>query len=83
MPDSKHDDGASTTGPVEMVTVPALGPEWKASEMRDMTKSAKRQRKREAIQAKWKSWNRGEEGACGGCLTRKALVFGLFGVCIV
>jgi len=83
VPDSKQDEGANTTGPVEMVTVPALGPEWKTSEMREMTKSAKRQRKREAIQSRWKSWNRDQEGFCGGFLTRKALVFGLFGVCIV
>ena len=83
VPDSKQDEGANTTGPVEMVTVPALGPEWKTSEMQEMTKSAKRQRKREAIQSRLKSWNRDEEGFCGGFLTRKTLVFGLFGVCIV
>lgn len=74
---------ASTAGPVEMITVPALGPEWKREEMRDMTKAGKREKKEESRRAKWKAWNRGERGMCGRYFTRKVLVFTLFGLCAV
>jgi len=74
-PDSKADENAL---PVEMVTVPTLGPEWKSSEMRDMTKAGKREKQSEDMAKKWKGWNRGEYGLCGGCLTRKVLVFVIF-----
>ncbi|KAF8964332.1 hypothetical protein BDZ97DRAFT_1815922 [Flammula alnicola] len=68
-------------GKVEMVTVPALGPEWGKEEMHQVTKAGKRERKQEASKAFWKSWNRGERGLCGHYFTRKVLVFFMFGLC--
>jgi hypothetical protein len=64
-----------------MVTVPALGPEWKLSEMRDMTKAGKREKKAEARKEAWKLWKRDQVGLCGGWLTRRVFVFILFVVC--
>lgn len=73
---------ADPEGKVEMVTVPALGPEWAKDEMRDMTKSGRRERKKEARKQFWKEWNRGQRGLCGKYFTRKVLVFFLFGLCV-
>ncbi|KAF8868671.1 hypothetical protein BD779DRAFT_1614914 [Infundibulicybe gibba] len=73
------DQGA--TGPVELVTVPALGPEWRRSEMRDMTKSGRREKKSDARKEKWTQWKRGERGMCGKYFTRRVLVFTLFALC--
>lgn len=78
-PEPKGDD-ASTVGPVEMVTVPTLGPEWQKSELRGMTKAAKREKKAEMIKRKWQGWNRDEKG---GLFTRKRLIFVLFGLCVI
>lgn len=74
---------AATPGPVEMVTVPALGAEWKSSELRGMTKAGRRQAKSEARQERWDDWRRGRTGLCGGWLTRRVLTFVMFGLCIV
>lgn len=79
-PVPKAEDATSTVGPTEIVTVPALGPEWKKSEMRDMTKAGRREKKAETRRQKWKAWNRGEKGLCGNWFTRKTLAFVLFGV---
>ncbi|CAL1713670.1 unnamed protein product [Somion occarium] len=73
-----NDEGSSNAGPVEMVTVPALGPEWKASELRDMTKSGRKEAKREQRAEKWKQWKRGERGLCGRYFTRKFTAWFLF-----
>jgi len=81
-PPSKYDDVASSIGPVEMVTVPALGPEWKASELRNMTKSGKREQKTEAQKKVWKDWRRDKRGLCGDYFTRRFTVFFVFGLCI-
>jgi hypothetical protein len=80
-PEPKGDEG-STHGPVEMVTVPTLGPEWQKSELRNMTKAAKREKKAEMIKRKWTGWKRDEEGLCGGWLTRRRLIFVLFALCV-
>ncbi|TFK27654.1 hypothetical protein FA15DRAFT_701658 [Coprinopsis marcescibilis] len=66
---------------VEMVTVPALGAEWGKDELRDMTKSGRKEKKRDRRRAFWKSWNRDQRGLCGKYFTRKVLVFFLFGLC--
>lgn len=77
------DDTLSATGTqVEMVTVPVLGPEWKSSELRDMTKSAKKERKTEDRSQKYKQWRRGQRGICGSCFTCRVTVFFIFGLCI-
>src|SRR5882762_9784642 len=79
---TKIDEEPSAVGPVEMVTVPALGPEWKASELLDMTKRGKKEKKMEERQRKWKQFNRGQLGLCGQAwLTRRVAVFIAFGVC--
>ncbi|KAK2465295.1 hypothetical protein APHAL10511_002649 [Amanita phalloides] len=72
-----------TTGPVEMVTVPALGAEWSKVEMRDMTKAGKSERKADTRREAWKAWNRGERGMCGHYCTRKVFVFVLFFLCVL
>ncbi|PSS34087.1 hypothetical protein PHLCEN_2v1881 [Hermanssonia centrifuga] len=48
-----------------MITVPALGPEWKASELRDMTKRGRREDAADRRAQKWKEWRRGERGLVG------------------
>lgn len=77
----KLEDQESTTGPVEMVTVPALGPEWKASELRDLKGKGKKEANREDMARKWKEWRRGERGLCGRYFTRKFTVWFLFALC--
>ncbi|KAJ6455416.1 hypothetical protein C8R45DRAFT_1036288 [Mycena sanguinolenta] len=65
-------------GPVEMVTVPALGPEWKKSEMHDMTKAAKREKRAERRKQLWQDWTRGNRG--GKWFTKRVIVFTCFGL---
>ncbi|KAH7099544.1 hypothetical protein BKA62DRAFT_709271 [Auriculariales sp. MPI-PUGE-AT-0066] len=61
----------ATTPEVELVTVPAFGAEWNKDELKGMTKSGKRKAKTQA---------RNDTGACGGCFTRRLLVFVIFGL---
>lgn len=61
----------ATTAPVEMVTVPALGPEWQKSELGAVAKKLKREERAERRKQKWKEWKRGERGLCGRYFTRK------------
>ncbi|RPD56622.1 hypothetical protein L226DRAFT_615419 [Lentinus tigrinus ALCF2SS1-7] len=68
-------------GNVEMVTVPALGPEWKAEELRGMSKKAHRQEKMEDMATKWKMWRRGETGLCGKYFTRRFTAWFVFALC--
>ncbi|TBU22366.1 hypothetical protein BD309DRAFT_1085143 [Dichomitus squalens] len=68
-------------GGVEMVTVPALGPEWKAEELHGMSKKAKREEKLENISSKWKRWRRDEDGLCGKWFTRRFTAWFIFGLC--
>jgi hypothetical protein len=84
-PLAKGDDTASSIGPVEMVTVPGFGPEWKKSEMRDMTKAGKREKKAEGRRQIWTQWRRDQRGMFGKqWLTRRYLVFFLFGLsCVI
>ncbi|KAL4249803.1 hypothetical protein ABKN59_006610 [Abortiporus biennis] len=78
----KHEDISSPTGPVEMVTVPALGPEWNKDEMRQMTRKGRGEAGRERRAQKWKEWKRGERGMCGRYFTRKFTAWFLFGLCV-
>jgi len=75
------EDVADSENKVEMVTVPALGPEWAKDEMHQMTKAGKKERKNESRAQFWKSWNRGERGLCGRYFTRRVFIFFLFGLC--
>ncbi|KAG5644549.1 hypothetical protein DXG03_008204 [Asterophora parasitica] len=77
----KEEQQEGVANPVEMVTVPALGPEWARSELRDMTKAGRREKKAETRREKLTAWNRGERGICGKYFTKKTLVFVVFGVC--
>ncbi len=65
-----------------MVTVPALGPEWKAEELRGMSKKAKREDNIENLSRKWKKWTRGETGLCGSYFTRRFTAWFAFGLCV-
>ncbi|KAF5362878.1 hypothetical protein D9758_007018 [Tetrapyrgos nigripes] len=80
---SKTDLSNPSTPGTELVTVPALGPEWRKDEMRDMTKTAKRARRYESRREAWKAWNRGERGICGRWFTKKMLVIVVFVVCVI
>lgn len=80
-PPNKSLEAGDNLGNVEMVTVPALGPEWNSSEMRNMTKKAKREDAAEVRGQKWKEWRRGERGMCGNYFTRRFTVFFMFGLC--
>lgn len=82
-PSAPKAQSEDNVGPVELVTVPALGPEWRKSEMKEMTKTGRREKKAELRSEKWTAWRRGERGMCGRYFTRKVLVFVLFGVCVV
>ncbi|KAG8933805.1 hypothetical protein FRC01_007051 [Tulasnella sp. 417] len=78
--------GTSTTyePEVELVTVPAMGAEWSAQELRDMKKSGRAEIKAEKRQRAWNAFVRDQEGLCGvPWLTRKVIVWGAFAFCIV
>ncbi|KAF9265225.1 hypothetical protein L218DRAFT_898843 [Marasmius fiardii PR-910] len=76
-------EDASTIGPVELVTVPAMGPEWKRDELSNMMKKSRKAKKAEARATKWREWNRGQRGWCGGWLTRRVFVIVLFVICVI
>lgn len=78
----KEEEPGTPAGQVELVTVPALGPEWKASELRELTGKAKRERDLESFADKWHAWNRGERGMCGPYFTRRWTAYIFFGLCI-
>jgi len=77
----QKEEVASSIGPVEMVTVPALGPEWQRDELRNMTKAGRREKKTESRKHAWKEWNRGHRGMCGKWFTKRMLVVFLFILC--
>lgn len=80
----KSEQTPTTTGPVELVTVPALGPEWQRDEMRDMTKAGRREKKAAARRERWKAFNRDQTGLFGRkWLTRKRVLVGLFVLCVI
>ncbi|THV03632.1 hypothetical protein K435DRAFT_774860 [Dendrothele bispora CBS 962.96] len=70
-------------GQVELVTVPALGPEWRKEEMKGMTKKAKREKKNDKRREALRAWNRGERGICGKWFTKRMLVVVMFVTCVV
>jgi len=82
-PSPYKEEEPSTPGPTELVTVPALGPEWKASELHEMTSKAKREHAVESFSEKWSAWNRGERGMCGSYFTRRTFTYVFFGLCVV
>ncbi|TFY51868.1 hypothetical protein EVG20_g10802, partial [Dentipellis fragilis] len=78
----KHEDEESAVGPVELVTVPALGPEWKAEEMAHMTRRGRNADKNHERVRWWRAWGRGQTGMCGQrWLTRRVFVFVIFALC--
>lgn len=83
-PSPRHEEEErSTLNPVELVTVPALGAEWKASELRDMKKAGKAEKKQEYRSRRWKEFTRGSRGLFGRkWLTGRVIVFGVFGLCV-
>ncbi|KAF9516349.1 hypothetical protein BS47DRAFT_1381074 [Hydnum rufescens UP504] len=76
--ESKSGVGDSSE-PVELVTVPAFGPEWTKGELRAMTKKGRAEEKALHRDAKWKEWKNDNRGLFGKkWLTRKAIVWTLF-----
>lgn len=76
-------EGSQTgAGTVEMITVPALGPEWKADEIGANKRRVMKEAKSERRAQKWKEWRRGERGMCGRYFTRKFTAWFLFILCI-
>jgi hypothetical protein len=77
-------DKTSSLGPVEMVTVPAMGPEWSKNEMREMTKAGRRERKNAQRGNPIQSFRRDKTGLCGiKWLNRKFLTFFIFALIVV
>ncbi|OCH87333.1 hypothetical protein OBBRIDRAFT_796310 [Obba rivulosa] len=74
---------AEEGGNVEMVTVPALGSEWRKEELYGEMKKDRKEAAREARARKWKEWKRGERGMCGRYFTRKFTVWFVFILCVV
>jgi hypothetical protein len=76
-------DEEAAEGPVEMVTVPALGAEWGKDELKGMTKRGRKEQKNtEGFGQKWRKFNRGQYGMFGSkWLTRRTVVFLVFGIC--
>ncbi|KAF8755239.1 hypothetical protein RHS01_05725 [Rhizoctonia solani] len=75
---------ASAANQVELVTVPALGAEWKASELHDMTKAGRAEARAEERRRKWREFNRDQRGLCGiSWAKRTTLVWVIFIVCAV
>ncbi|KAH8114796.1 hypothetical protein DFH11DRAFT_1855446 [Phellopilus nigrolimitatus] len=74
----------STIGaPVELVTVPALGAEWKKEELQAMTKKGRSQQKDAEHMANFRAWTRDQRGCCGKWGTRKHIAIGLFIACVI
>lgn len=73
----------SVSGPVEMVTVPALGAEWKKSELKAMRKSNKKKDRADSRWRKFRAWTRDQTGLCGKWGTRRQIAIGAFIVCVV
>ena len=79
---TRLDEDATAKGPVELVTVPALGAEWGKNELKAMTKKGRKEDKSEDFGRKWKAFNRGQYGLFGRkWLTRRTVVFFVFGLC--
>lgn len=67
----------------ELVSVPVLGPEWKKSELHEMSKRGRSEVSGEKRQAKIKAFMRDQRGLFGTkWLTRRNLVIALFILCI-
>ena len=75
---------STTSGaPVELVTVPALGPEWKKSEMEAMTKRGRKKQKDSNRMENFRAWKRDQRGCCGKYGTRKQVAICLFITCVM
>lgn len=76
-------EAGTNTPDVELVTVPALGPEWKKSELDDMRKATRQEEKAYTRKKKFMAWWRDEYACCCGFAGRKILIFFLFALCCV
>ena len=81
-PAMKHEDEPFNASQVEMVTVPALGPEWRKDELPGERKKMMKEEAWEERKRKWREWKRGERGLCGRYFTRRFLVFFVFFLCV-
>ncbi len=76
----KADDAGSKTSslPVELVTVPALGPEWRKEEIKNMTAHGRSEDVWYERRKKFTEWRRDQRAICGKWGTRKQIVIGGF-----
>ena len=77
------EDTQSMNGPVELVTVPALGAEWRKDELKAMTKKGKKELKEDNRWQNFRAWTRDQRGCCGKWGTRKQIAVGSFILCVV
>lgn len=77
---NNNDNGNEENKEKSMMTVPALGPDWQADEIKNMSKSHRRQEANWERKHAIKSWFRGQRRCCG--INRKTAVFISFGVII-
>ncbi|TDL19746.1 hypothetical protein BD410DRAFT_830185 [Rickenella mellea] len=83
-PSSKHEMESSAGGNVEMITVPALGAEWKRSELEGMRKSSKNKDRGAERWRAFRQWTRDQRGCFGSKWgTRKQIAIGLFIFCCI
>lgn len=67
-----------------MVTVPAFGPEWTKGELRGMSKRGQAEDRAYERNLAWKEWSSDRKGLFGKkWLTRKVLVWTIFGLCVL
>ncbi|OXC69131.1 hypothetical protein AYX13_02421 [Cryptococcus neoformans] len=67
----------------ELVSVPVLGPEWKKTELHDLSRRGKSGIKAEKRKRAWLEWTRDQRGLCGvRWLTRKVIVGAAFLFCV-
>jgi len=76
-------DAPSLSGPVEMITVPAMGAEWKKSELKDMKNKGKTEIDTTKYTDHFRRWRRDQTGCCGKWGTRKHVAIGSFALAVV
>ncbi|CAG8714528.1 10847_t:CDS:2, partial [Acaulospora colombiana] len=83
VPSGATSNGRDLENGVELVTVPALGAEWKADELKAMTKKGRKEEQEYTRNERLKAWWRDQYGLCGGWGTRRAIVWTVFIACII
>jgi hypothetical protein len=67
----------------ELVSVPVLGAEWKKSELHQLSRSGRKEERRDRRKRRWHKFSRDEQRTgCYGWSLRQLIVWGLFIACI-